>query len=165
MALLISQALSCLMPQNPLDFRRFPAKKRLYPHGWERKAKKGWTLQLVLSQSTLIRSRAVNWGKVEYLQPPEHFLVWFASSFQVQQFNSQHRPTFPFPSFQISSKKHHKVTSPRGNQSPKFHLAGHQGVEKNQPSPLLELCWVFLAPKKKKTFAQPLKLLSLGHER
>lgn len=67
--------------------------------------------------------------------------------------------TFSLPSFRISSKKHHKVTSPGGNQS-QIPPGSSPGYGEKQPS----CCWS-CAEFWHKTFAQPLKLLGLRPEK
>lgn len=143
--------LSSVLPHitKPAGFQKIPCQKRALSSGL---GVKGWTLEPVPFQGTLLRSRAVNWGMVGYLWPPEHFCFDLR---RVSRFSTStaSTATFPSPSFPISSKK------PSQGYIPKRKSIPNSTWGRREPAQLLlELCWVFGT----KTFCTALEVAQFG---
>lgn len=136
--------LSSALPHvtKPAGFQKVPCQKVLYSHGWEQNAKAELCSPFFL--------KAHWWGAEQWTGAKlgifslQSILFWFASSFKVQQFKHPARPRSHFLHFKFRAKKHHKVPSPRGNQS-QIPPGSSPGCGENQPSYCWSLCWV-LAP-------------------
>lgn len=154
--------LSSVLPHitEPAGFQKIPCQKKALSSRLGVKCK-GWILSLFFFRAHWWGAEQWTGEKLGICGLQSIFLFWFASSFKVQQFNSQHRPRSRFLHFEFPAKSITRLTSPRGNQSPNSTWHFTRVWRKTSPSH----CWSCAEVFGTKTLAQPLKLLSLGPER